>query len=107
MKKNLLLLAMAILFGSCANGYLPTAENLASPKGSSNTDKQRLNQGRSLVVGNCASCHRMIYPQELSLKNWKRILPNMARRAGFDLSEQEKVELYISAVKKTDSPKEK
>ena len=106
MKKVFLLMIFVIFLGSCAAAYLPTAEDLNSKKAlSPQTDKTVLNQGRALIVGNCASCHRMIYPQEVSLKGWKHILPDMAKRSGLNLSELEKVELYISAVKQAEKEK--
>jgi cytochrome c5 len=57
---------------------------------------QELQQGRTLYVNNCNSCHALVSPESYSPAQWKSILNNMAPRTNLTASEIKLVSKYVT-----------
>lgn len=70
--------------------YVPVASDVTAT--ATLTDLQ---QGRTIYVNSCGSCHGLYSPDQYSVSNWNSILPNMAPRAGLSASEKALVQKYV------------
>jgi len=92
MRSKLIIYTALLVAGGCtATLYQPT-ENDAQG-GVSLADLQ---QGRSLYVKNCGSCHMLHLPQEFAEDIWRRQIEEMQERAGISNSEKDKILLYLA-----------
>lgn len=90
---------LAVMGMACSSAGIPTGTELAgrgATKGKITAES--LDKGRTVMIQNCASCHRLIAPEELTVANWKMVIPNMARRSDLSGRDTEAMEAYILAV---------
>ena len=64
-------------------------------------------RGRKVMLKNCADCHRLIPPEELSAEAWKGVIPNMAQQSGLTQQETDEMEMYILSVVNSKEKKKK
>lgn len=85
-----LLLAAGLI--SCVSAlYIPIQKDAISQ----NTSLEKLQQGRSLYINNCASCHNLHLPSEFTKKEWEPVLNKMQKRAKINDSEKEQIAAYL------------
>ncbi len=89
--------AILVLIGGCAKNivdtsslYTPTTANVTA-----NATLQELQQGRSLYINNCNSCHGLVSPDNYTPSEWKNILVMMAPRTSMSTSEIQLVTKYL------------
>ncbi len=71
--------------------YVPTAADVTS-----SATLPDLQAGRSVLINSCGRCHTLYAPDNLSVANWKMIVPNMASRAGLSAVETAQVTKYVT-----------
>ena len=71
--------------------YVPTAADVTSSATLSD-----LQAGRSVFINSCGRCHTLYSPDNLSVANWKTIVPNMASKAGLSATETAQVTKYVT-----------
>jgi len=57
---------------------------------------QELQQGRSLYIDNCGSCHGLYNPDSYTPSQWRNIISNMSRNTGLSSSEVQLVTKYVT-----------
>lgn len=65
------------------------------------TTETSLNEGRSLYVSKCASCHTLPLPSQMVRENFPTVLYRMARLAHMDEAETELAERYVRTITQT------
>lgn len=71
--------------------YTPTSADVTST-----ATLQDLQQGRTLYINNCNSCHDLYSPDDYSSTQWKSIISIMGPRTGMSASEILEVTKYVS-----------
>ena len=71
--------------------YVPTSANVTA-----NATLAELQQGRTLYMNNCGSCHQLYMPESYSPVQWKSVLNSMAPRTGMSASQILLVTKYVS-----------
>ncbi len=86
-----------ILAGSCKKNsgnsslYTPTNGDVTAT-----ATLQDLQQGRTLYMDNCNSCHSLYSPDDYTPAQWRTILPNMAPRTGMTSAQILLVTKYVT-----------
>jgi hypothetical protein len=91
-------LTILILIGSCKKSayntgslYTPTSADVTP-----NATLQELQQGRTLYINNCNSCHGLYSPDDHSPSQWRSIVSTMATQTNLSASEIQLVNKYLS-----------
>jgi hypothetical protein len=71
--------------------YTPTSSDATST-----ATLQELQQGRTLYLNNCNSCHSLYSPDDYTSLQWKSIINNMGSRTGMSASEILLVTKYVT-----------
>jgi len=77
--------------GCVASLYLPT-ENDAQNK---NTTLAKLQEGRTMYLNSCGSCHNLHLPSEYTLQEWTEVMSDMQKRAKINDTQKETILLYL------------
>jgi mono/diheme cytochrome c family protein len=90
--------AMLVLIGGCSKNivdtsslYAPTNANVTA-----NATLQELQQGRTLYIANCNSCHTLVAPDNYMPSQWKSIMSSMAPKTSMSASDIQLVTKYVS-----------
>jgi hypothetical protein len=93
-----ILSGLLLLFAGCNKSssgtsslYTPTAADATTT--ATLTDLQ---QGRSLYISNCGSCHGLYSPDDYTSSQWKSIMTSMGPKAGLSASDNLLVTKYVS-----------
>ena len=89
MKRLLLLVAMA----ACARRSPPQVTAFDAERG--NVELAELQQGRKLLLGKCAGCHKTPMPNDHSPAEWPKMIAEMANRAKLDPNQTRLIEKYL------------
>jgi mono/diheme cytochrome c family protein len=86
--------AMILLF-SCTktpsvNLYTPTAADVTAT-----ASLAQLQEGRTLYINNCSSCHDLYSPDSFSTSGWTSILSSMAPRTSMNSTQISLVSKYV------------
>jgi mono/diheme cytochrome c family protein len=57
---------------------------------------EELQQGRTLYINNCGSCHGLYSPDDYSATRWKSIIPTMSPNTGMNASQVTLVTKYVT-----------
>lgn len=90
--------ALLVVIVGCNKSNLGIT-SLYTPSGvdvTSTATLQELQQGRTLYINNCNSCHGLYSPDDYTSTQWKNILNSMAPKAGMSASESLLVTKYVS-----------
>jgi len=89
--------AILVLIGGCKKNtfdtsllYTPTNADVTA-----NATLQELQQGRTLYINNCNSCHGLFSPDDYAPSQWKSILGLMAPKTYMSTSEIQLVTKYV------------
>ena len=91
-------LVPVLLSYSCASLVpLPRQEDLVRVSGDyPGIRLQDLQLGRKIFIANCAGCHFLHPPSELSVAQWEKVLGRMRIKARLDNDATDKVLAYIT-----------
>lgn len=70
--------------------YTPTTTDVTA-----NATLAELQQGRSLYIAKCESCHKLYSPDDFSVTRWKSILSQMTPKTNMSDSEVTLVTKYV------------
>jgi hypothetical protein len=91
-KRNAVFLILAAILVSCVSAlYMPTQNDAVSR----NTSLEKLQQGRSLYINKCASCHNLHLPSSYTGTEWAALLNKMQKRAKIDNVQKEQIAAYL------------
>jgi len=71
--------------------YTPTAKDTTAT-----ASLLDLQQGRTLYISNCNSCHDLYAPEAYSASQWRSIMNNMAPNTNMNSTEVSKVTKYVT-----------
>jgi hypothetical protein len=71
--------------------YTPTSADVTAT-----ATLTELQQGRTLYINNCNSCHSLYSPDDYSSTQWKSIISNMGPRTGMSSSDILLVTKYVT-----------
>jgi len=84
-------LTMACSKNSTGNLYTPTSADATA-----NATLTELQDGRTLYINNCGSCHNLYSPDDYSVSGWKSILSNMAPKTRMTTAQVTLVTKYLT-----------
>ena len=91
--------AASLLFIAACSKSNTGGNQLYTPASSDVTSTatlQELQQGRTLYLNNCNSCHGLYSPDDYTLSQWKSIISNMGPKTGMSASEILLVTKYVT-----------
>jgi hypothetical protein len=71
--------------------YTPTTTDVTS-----SATLEELQQGRTLYINNCGSCHGLYSPDDYSSTQWKSIMSSMGPKTAMSASDKVLVTKYVS-----------
>jgi hypothetical protein len=71
--------------------YIPTASDVTAT-----ATLQELQDGRTLYMNNCGSCHSLYSPDDFSANAWNSIMSSMANKTRMSSSEVNLVKKYVT-----------
>jgi hypothetical protein len=93
-----LIAVLLVLFTGCSksnsgsgNLYTPTASDATST-----ATLADLQQGRTLYINNCGTCHSLYSPDSYNSTQWKSIMSNMGPKTSLSASDILLVTKYVS-----------
>lgn len=92
MKAGACLVLAATLFGACGGSAVPEPTVADASRGSAHfpgLTLGELQQGRTLYVSRCGSCHTLKRPVELPPEQWQEEVSEMRTKNGVKLSDAE------------------
>jgi hypothetical protein len=98
---------LLVLAAGCGGTWIPEATDADSARVSAQwpgTTTAQLNQGRSLLLSRCGSCHQPPSPAEKVAASWPGEVQEMAVRAKLSVDDAALVERYLVAFAK-DQPR--
>ena len=90
---------LIVLLMSCSKNLTTNTDSLYVPTAADVTSSATLpdlQAGRSVFINSCGRCHTLYSPDNLSVANWKAIVPNMASKAGLSATETAQVTKYVT-----------
>jgi hypothetical protein len=87
-----LVVALAALAG-CARRSPPQVTAIDAERG--NVELAELQQGRKLLLGKCAGCHKTPLPNDHTRAEWPTMIAEMAQRANLDPQQTRLIEKYL------------
>jgi hypothetical protein len=98
MRKNkwfFLIMLTGLILGCSKNStgslYTPTSADATA-----NATLTELQEGRTLYINNCGSCHNLYSPDDYSVTGWKSVMSSMAPRTRMNASEVSLVTKYVT-----------
>jgi cytochrome c553 len=86
-------LALLVALAACAPHSPPQVT--AADAERANVELAELQQGRKLLLGKCAGCHRTPMPSDHTASEWPKMIDEMADRAHLDLRQRKLIEKYL------------
>jgi cytochrome c553 len=80
------------LVAACSPG-LPTATPMDAER--AHVELADLQQGRSLTIAKCSSCHHVPLPTDRSAEQWPRMIDEMSVRSHLDETQHHLIEAYL------------
>jgi hypothetical protein len=77
----------------CARRSPPQVSAVDAERG--NVELAELQQGRKLLLGKCAGCHKTPMPNDHMASEWPKMIAEMAGRAKLDPSQTRLIEKYL------------
>jgi nitrate/TMAO reductase-like tetraheme cytochrome c subunit len=93
MKKTNLLFGVLIgtLF-SCSKGTISAVNETSAASSEYNEQEAAI-----LYTNNCGTCHALQAREKYTAKQWKKIVPDMAKKAKLDASQEAQILTYVLA----------
>ena len=71
--------------------YVPSSDNVAK-----NADVAKLQKGREVYIGKCASCHALFPAEKYNKAEWTKWVNKMAPMAKITTEEKELIQAYLT-----------
>jgi cytochrome c5 len=84
--------------GSTQYPHVTAADLVTARKERAHTTLEDLEQGRTLYLSRCGSCHQLVEPNSVSAEQWRGEVAEMQERAKLDEQQAELVSLYLVTV---------
>jgi uncharacterized membrane protein len=103
-KVYLTLAGLGVLVGGCASfregapEITPAMTSLGQASGDS---FEKLVTGRRLLATRCTTCHALEPVSKYTVQEWGGIVEDMADRSGLKNEEQQEIQAYLAAARKT------
>jgi cytochrome c5 len=94
-----LLVALAAAAG-CARRSPPQVSAVDAER--ANVELAELQQGRKLLLGKCAGCHKTPMPNDHTKSEWPKMIDEMADRAHLDMMQRSLIEKYLVVMSERD-----
>jgi len=88
-----LALVAALAASACARRSPPQVTAVDADRG--NVELAELQQGRKLLLGKCAGCHKTPMPNDHTPAEWPKMIAEMADRAKLDPEQTRLIEKYL------------
>ena len=82
-----------VLLAACARRSPPQVTASDAERG--NIELAELQQGRKLLLGKCAGCHKTPMPNDHTPGEWPKMIAEMADRAKLDSRQTKLIEKYL------------
>ena len=89
-------IAILILLYCCTPKLLPPTEADATRTKSSLSSLQ---QAHTLYINKCGACHALKLPTSETEEGWKKIVPDMAKKAKLSAAEEDLILHYVLAMR--------
>ena len=92
------LIAVSVLSG-CAKTASTTTDSMYVPTAADVTATATLadlQNGRTLYISNCGSCHSLALPESYTAAQWRSLLPNMTPRTSLTSAQVTLVTKYVT-----------
>jgi hypothetical protein len=86
-------LALLVLMAACARRSPPQVT--AADAERANVEIVELQQGRKLLLGKCAGCHKTPMPNDHTPAEWPNMIAEMAQRANINAQQTRLIEKYL------------
>ena len=83
--------AFAFLLSCTSALYIPSASHETAM-----ASLAQLQEGRTLYVNKCGSCHTLYLPEKYSKKEWQHWLDEMQEKAVIDTLQKQQILLYLT-----------
>jgi len=90
-KNSGILLFIFVLAGCVSALYMPTQEDATRHK----VPLETLNNGRSLYIKNCGSCHNLYLPSRYTKSEWSKAVDKMKDRSKIDNVQVDLIKQYL------------
>jgi hypothetical protein len=85
--------ALLVIVAACARRSPPQVT--AADAERANIELAELQQGRKLLLGKCAGCHKTPMPSDHTAAEWPKMIDEMADRANLDVRQRKLIERYL------------
>lgn len=91
---------VGLLIASAAAACTPRTPPMATANDAAraNVELAELHEGRKLLLGKCAGCHKTPMPDEHSAGEWPKMIDEMADRSNLDLAQRALIQKYLVAM---------
>ena len=90
MKKNVLLLSVAISIFACSKKTVPTSNSQFAVM------DEKAQQGFNLSKSKCTSCHALRFPYNYKKEKWDKVLPVMYKKSKItDTTQQNLISYFV------------
>lgn len=79
--------------GGCARRSPPQVTAMDAER--ANVELAELQQGRKLLLGKCAGCHKTPMPRDHTPAEWPAVLDDMAERAKLNADQERLIQQYL------------
>ncbi len=103
-KVYLTLAGLGVLVGGCASFRegAPEITPAMTRMGQASGDSfEKLVAGRRLLAMRCTTCHALEPVTKYTVQEWEGIVQDMADRSGLKNEEQQEIQAYLTAARKT------
>lgn len=90
-KNSGILLFIFVLAGCVSGLYMPTQTDATRQK----IPLETLNNGRSLYIKNCGSCHNLHLPSRYTKSEWSKAVDKMKVRSKIDNTQVDLIKQYL------------
>jgi len=91
MRKLSFLVASIIILGACT----PKTTEVVVKEEKSEFPSTEIAEGSSLYTDHCGKCHKLKTVTDFTQEEWKKIVPDMAKKAKLDATQENKILLYV------------
>lgn len=104
MKKVLAFAAIctiSVLFTQCAKKHVPDNKAAVTADADNPVELKKkftepqIAEGKAIYTGSCDKCHKLFQPSEFSVKEWKKILPEMSHKAELNAEQAARVRAWV------------
>jgi hypothetical protein len=88
---------------ACAPRTPPQVTSLDAER--ANVEIADLQQGRKLLLGKCAGCHKTPMPADHTAAEWPKMIDEMADRSKLDMMQRQLITKYLVVMSESNQPR--